>query len=439
MRTRERRKPLWPLYRIRIMDLAMNNNKKCLLVTFDFTQKGKSATSFAAGVLLSACKQHHYGDKFTANHLSIEMNKNKQENPSVEEIADEINNQYKLEELHGLAIGCYVWNTDLIEPLIAECRKKGFQGNIILGGYQIHQETCEKLYPSGDIYLPSYGEVSLPEAFMQDKLLHKLILKNKVDFGSLHSPYLNGSIKLAENQPMIHWETQRGCYYACSFCAHRDVTNNKVHDFSLEIIKKELCLFKEKNVQRINVLDPIFRKGRRSYEILEYAIEIELEAELVFQVRFEDINERLLDLFSKLNTHLEFGLQTAIKTESIVINRRNNIDKVSSAIAMLQKKNMSFEVSLIYGLPTQTLHSFSQSLQFLKDRDVSNIKAFPLMLLEGTQLSDDRESYGIKEGYIDDSGIPHVVESDSFTNEEWKAMRELAKKLTVEEVSECLS
>ncbi|MGR5469817.1 hypothetical protein ACPV51_21585, partial [Vibrio astriarenae] len=150
----------------------------------------------------------------------------------------------------------------------------------------------------------------------------------------------------------------------------------------METIKKELDLFKEKNVQRINVLDPIFRKGRRSYEILEYAIGIGLEAELVFQVRFEDINERLLALFSKLNTHLEFGLQTAIKSESIVINRRNNIEKISSAISMLQDKRVSFEVSLIYGLPTQTLESFFESVDFLKRRGVSEVKAFPLMLLE---------------------------------------------------------
>lgn len=418
----------------------MSKNKKCLLVTFDFTQKGKSATSFAAGVLLSECKQNqHYGQKFTAEHLSIDMNKNKALNLSAKEIANRINIQYKLEEIDGLALGCYVWNTDLIEPLIQQCRQKGFKGNIILGGYQIHASTCETLYPSGDIYLPSYAEASLLEAFMQDKLLHKLILTNKFEFTSRHSPYLNGSIELAENQPMIHWETQRGCFYACSFCAHRDVTNNKVHDFSLETIKKELHLFKDKNVQRINVLDPIFRKGRRSYEILEYAIEIGLEAELVFQVRFEDINERLLDLFSKLNTHLEFGLQTVIKSESVVINRRNNISRVSSAIAMLQGKNMSFEVSLIYGLPTQTLDSFCQSLQFLQDKGISNIKAFPLMLLEGTLLSEDKESFGIKEDYIDDSEIPHVVESDSFTSEEWKVMRELAMKLTNMEVSECLS
>ncbi|MUH96582.1 radical SAM protein [Aliivibrio fischeri] len=422
------------------MNIVMKKNKKCLLVTFDFTQRGKSATSFAAGVLMSACKHNkHYGDKFTANHLSIEMNKSKAQNLSADEVADKINQQYSLEELNGLAIGCYVWNTDLIEPLIQQCRKKGFKGNIILGGYQIHESTCKTLYPNGDIYLPSYGEVSLPEAFMQDKLLHKLTLTNKVDFDLRYSPYLNGTIELDDNQSMIHWETQRGCFYTCSFCAHRDVTNNKVHDFSLDIIKKELRLFKDKNVQRINVLDPIFRKGRRSYEILEYAIEIELQAELIFQVRFEDINERLIGLFSKLNSHLEFGLQTAIKAESVVINRRNNISRVSSAIAMLQKKNMSFEVSLIYGLPTQTLDSFSQSIHFLQERGVSNIKAFPLMLLEGTQLLEDRELYGIKEGYIDDSGILHVIESESFTNKEWLAMSELAKVLTHHEVPECLS
>lgn len=417
----------------------MSKNKKCLLVTFDFTQKGKSATSFAAGVLLSECKQHqHYRQKFTAEHLSIDMNKNKALNLSAKEIANRIDIQYKLEEIDGLALGCYVWNTNLIEPLIQQLKERGFKGNIILGGYQIHESSCETLYPNGDIYLPSYAEASLPEAFMQDKLLNKLILTNKFEFTSRHSPYLNGSIELAEYQPMVHWETQRGCFYACSFCAHRDVTNNKVHDFSMETIKKELRLFKEKNVQRINVLDPIFRKGRRSYEILEYAIEIGLKAELVFQVRFEDINVRLLALFSELNTHLEFGLQTAIKSESIVINRRNNIDKVSSAISMLQSKNMSFEVSLIYGLPTQTLESFFESINFLQRRGVSNIKAFPLMLLEGTQLAADKELFGIKEGYIDNSGIPHVIESDSFTNEEWKAMRALAMKLANLEDSVCL-
>ncbi|EJN3357165.1 B12-binding domain-containing radical SAM protein [Vibrio alginolyticus] len=422
------------------MDLVMSKNKKCLLVTFDYTQKGKSATSFAAGVLLSECRQHKdYGQKFTAEHLSIDMNKNKVLNLSAGEIANRINGQHKLEEIDGLALGCYVWNTELIEPLITQLKDKGFKGNIILGGYQVHESSCEALYPGGDIYLPSYAEATLPEAFMQDKLIRKLILNNKFEFASRHSPYLSGLIELDEYQAMAHWETQRGCYYACSFCAHRDVAGNKVHDFSMEIIKKELDLFKAKKVKRINVLDPIFRKGRRSYEILEYAIGIGLEAELVFQVRFEDINERLLALFSKLNTHLEFGLQTAIKSESIVINRRNNIEKVSSAISMLQDKNMSFEVSLIYGLPTQTIESFFESVDFLKRRGVSDVKAFPLMLLEGTQLAADKEVFGIKEGHIDDSGIPHVIESDSFTKDEWKAMRDLAMKLTSLEESACLS
>lgn len=95
----------------------MSKNKKCLLVTFDYTQKGKSATSFAAGVLLSECRQHKdYGQKFTAEHLSIDMNKNKALNLSAGEIANRINGQHKLEEIDGLALGCYVWNTELIEP-----------------------------------------------------------------------------------------------------------------------------------------------------------------------------------------------------------------------------------------------------------------------------------------------------------------------------------
>lgn len=408
----------------------MNKIKKCLIVTFDFSQRGKSATSYAAGCLLSACKQHKgYGKIFEVEHLFIEMNQNKEQNLPVEEIANKINMHYKLEVLSGIALGCYVWNTEIIEPLIQQIKDKGFKGNIILGGYQIHELTCKSLYPNGDIYLPNYAEVSLPNAFMQDKLANKLILTDKVDFNLLQSPYLDGSILLEKDQAMIHWETRRGCYYKCTFCAHRDLKNNEVYSFPLERIKQELKFFKNKNVKKINILDPIFRSEDRSYKILEYAIELELKSKLVFQVRFENISDRLLELFCQLNIHLEFGLQTAIKAESEKINRRNNMNKISSIIDQLQNKNISFEVSLIYGLPTQTFESFSKSITFLQEKGITEIKAFPLMILEGTKLFEDKKLFGIKEDYIDESRILHVIESDSFTNKEWRKMQALADLL----------
>ena len=232
---------------------------------------------------------------------------------------------------------------------------------------------------------------------------------------------------------MVHWESRRGCAFKCNFCAHRDLKDKGVHLLGMDKIKQELDLFVQKEVKKINVLDPIFNLGDNHIEILEYAIAIDLKALLSIQVRFELINEAFLQLCSKLSVHLEFGLQTTNVNESRMIKRGNNMKRVDKNITLLQQWQQSFEVSLIYGLPGQTLNSFKESITYLQQRNVEIIKAFPLMLLEGTQLAEDKSKYAIIEDVIDDSGIPHVVECDSFTRNEWQVMQSYANNLTLSE------
>jgi radical SAM superfamily enzyme len=198
-------------------------------------------------------------------------------------------------------------------------------------------------------------------------------------------------------------------------------------------IKQELDLFKIKKVKKINVLDPIFNNEPNHIEILKYAIKINLKAMLALQVRFERVNEEFLKLCSQLNVHLEFGLQTADVYESRIIERGNSMNKVDKSIALIQQWQQPFEVSLIYGLPGQTVDSFKCSIEYLHRRGVGIIKAFPLMLLEGTKLAEDKEKYLIVEDVIDEGGIPHVVESYSFTRQEWLMMHILANNLMLKE------
>tara|TARA_R110002012_G_scaffold133446_1_gene286685 strand:- start:851 stop:1528 length:678 start_codon:yes stop_codon:yes gene_type:complete len=221
--------------------------------------------------------------------------------------------------------------------------------------------------------------------------------------------------------------------FKCNFCAHRDLKDKGVHLLGMNKVKQELDLFKLKKVKKINVLDPIFNNEPNHIEILKYAIKINLKAMLALQVRFERVNEEFLELCSQLNVHLEFGLQTANVNESRIIDRGNNMNRVAKSIELIQKWNQPFEVSLIYGLPGQTVDSFKNSIEYLHQRGVGIIKAFPLMLLEGTKLAEDKEKYSIIEDVIDEGGIPHVVESHSFTRQEWQMMHTLAKNLMLKE------
>lgn len=410
----------------------MKTIKSSILVTFDFSQRGKSGTGLAAGSLLSACFSHpDHAEKFVLTHLPLKMINHDGNTPTPEKIVDEISKQVSLCLLDSIALACYVWSSSLIESVINLCRENGFSGNIILGGYQISKESCYQMYPSGDIYIPGYAEASLPVAILAERVITKRIIDIPVNFEVLPSPYLDGTIKLEQNQEMIHWETRRGCVFKCNFCAHRDLKDKKVNLFNMHKIKEELVYFKGKNVQKINVLDPVFNLERNHLEILRYAVSIEIKTLLVFQVRFECITQEFIDLCLQLNVHLEFGLQTAIKNEFKLISRPNHLRKVSESIAMLHRNKLSFEVSLIYGLPGQTLKSFKKSIEYLIELCVTNIKAFPLMLLEGTQLAKEKSTHQITEGIIDDSGIPHVVTSSSFSKTEWLEMHVLAKTLNL--------
>jgi len=412
----------------------MKTPNQALMITFDFSQRGKTGTGLAAASLISACHVHKdYGTKFVIDHLPIKMPATHEKKLKPEEVINEIEKTVPMAKIDRLVLACYVWSSHLIEPIITLSKLNGFTGKVILGGYQIFHETCKDLYPSADYYITGYAEQALPAAIIDDTIISSIILDKPMgkesDFESLPSPYLSGTYPLEQNQKMVHWETHRGCIFKCNFCVHRDLQTDSVFDLNQSRIEQELRLFKLKNIKKINVLDPVFNRGSNHASTLKTAIEIGIKSLLSLQVRFEMINEEFLYLCSKLNVHLEFGLQTAIKEEYVTIERPNNLTEVSKSISLLKKWNLSFEVSLIYGLPKQTVRSFKESIQFLQSQGVTDIKAFPLMLLEGTDLKKNKEQFGLKEGFIDDSQIPHVIESSTFTNDQWKIMHLIAKNL----------
>lgn len=416
----------------------MNTPTNAIMVTFDFSQRGKSGTGLAAASLLVACKDHPaYSSQFTIDHLAISMPELDQPRLTPEQVIEQIQQHSDITKIDRLILACYVWSTHLIEPIISLCKERGFRGKTILGGYQIFNDTCKALYPSGDYYISSYAEQALPAAILDDtantivttgKIMKENMEKDE-DFHNLPSPYLDGTYAIEHGQEMIHWETHRGCIFKCNFCLHRDIKTNKVFDLNESRIMKELAYFKEKEIKKINVLDPVFNRGPNHLEVLKTAIKIDLKSELCLQVRFELITDEFLSLCSQLNVHLEFGLQTAIKEEYATIERPNNLKQIKKSILLLNRYKQSFEVSLIYGLPMQTVDSFRESIRFLTRQGITNIKAFPLMLLEGTDLKNKQDEFGLKEGHIDDSGIPHVIASNTFTHNEWKIMHSIASNL----------
>ncbi len=336
-----------------------------------------------------------------------------------------------------LAIGVYVWNDAAVKWLLTRLRQHGYTGRIILGGPQISYAPAgiADAYPEADVLVRGYGE---------DALVHVLLSRQptstpgvvwrghadlartaQVDLEGLPSPILKGSVPV---QHFMRWETQRGCIYACSFCQHREAgARLKRRTLAPGRVASEIDALVEGGVRDIAVLDPIFNTNPDAVAILHRFAELGYDGRLSLQARFELLNDAFLDACEGLDVRLEFGLQTVHRSEMKAVQRINNLRKVEDAIAGLLLRGIPFEVSVIYGLPTQTLDSFQDTVRWCSTRGVPVIRAFPLMLLRGTGLDRDRDRWGLVESA---DTIPVVIESHSFTRADWEQMRLIADELS---------
>lgn len=413
--------------------------RKALIISFDLIRDGEPAATLATASLLASLKQDPgYGNDFAVESLSVNLLACETE-AAVQQAMDVVLEQGS--ELYDtVAIGCYVWAEREASQFIRRLRKAGYRNKIVMGGPQISyapREQLSLLYPEADIFVIGYAEVALRSAILMPRPATPEVLSEEVPFDDLPSPYLSGDLPVVTGQERVRMETRRGCPFRCSFCAHRDLKKNTVHRHPRERAMAEWDFLASHHVGKVNVLDPVFNEGKDYLSLMEHMVQSRFHPLVTFQTRFELIRnadgERFLDLAGQMNTHLEFGLQTAVEGEGKSVNRRNSRDAVQRAMGMLKERGISYEVSLIYGLPGQTPASFAESILFLQENGCESITAFPLMLLRGTELFAQKEHLGYKERPEGRFGIPVVYESKWFSESEWWTMKHMADDLAPNE------
>jgi len=250
------------------------------------------------------------------------------------------------------------------------------------------------------------------------------------------SVYTTHEIPVKPRQKMLRLETKRGCPYRCSFCSHRDLQKNKVYKHEQDKNFSELAYLKNKQVEKINVLDPIFNVGNDYLKIMQEIKRIDLNSIVSLQTKFEMIKgekgKQFLDLATEINAYLEFGIQTIVESECNAINRYNDKTIIKNVLHELKARQISYEVSLIYGLPTQTVDTFQYNIDFLQSNGCENITAYPLMLLKGTELHEQKKRWKFVERKRGDFHLPTVVSSNTFSERDWLKMKEISDNLSLQ-------
>ena len=178
------------------------------------------------------------------------------------------------------------------------------------------------------------------------------------------------------------------------------------------------------------MLDPIFNSTPHATAVLGHFAERRYAGRLSLQCRAEMIDDAFIEAASGLNVTLELGLQTIHADEGNAVKRKNEMVRVDRALAQIRAAGIDHEVSLIFGLPLQTLASFEASVEWCLIREVPAIKAFPLLLLRGTPLEAEAARWGLE---TTGDAMGRVIASNTFNREDWHAMASISEALSATE------
>ncbi|KAJ7365530.1 hypothetical protein OS493_005642 [Desmophyllum pertusum] len=426
-----------------------------ILISLDHIRGKDPPLSLGVASIISQLKHR----KIEFNTHTYNIAEQTQVEPLCTQIFDIIWRQYNNRK-YDVMFGGFVWNEPFLKKVLKELRKHNFQGRIVMAGPQVSyvdKAQLEDYYPEADLFIRGYAEHAVCELAEGKEDILGVHYANTLDKGlhtstnlaELASPFLDATLK---PQHFMRWETTRGCPYSCSFCQHRDPASSplnknwtKIQHAKKDRIVSEIEWFVDHNVRDLAVLDPTFNTTN-GYTVLDMLERLGYSGKLSLQCRPERVTKAFLDQVESLTETtgaevlLEFGVQTLEADELEHIERVRNANphklakKVLEKLALVQERKINHEISLIFGLPLQTVESFQRTIDKIHETTDGSLVAFPLMLLRGTPLYYQKNGLELVEGteiahpILDriQKYIPHVVATPSMTYKDWKTMASIA-------------
>jgi radical SAM superfamily enzyme YgiQ (UPF0313 family) len=405
-----------------------------LLLSFDLLDSNEPQIPYSTAALNAYVKRNINHTEFKLDAASINLMNLEREMLSDAQVIDQWLKVFQ-KKYDWVGIACNIWSEIHVHQVMDYLRCET-SSKIVLGGPSITQNkiVMEKKYPLADCFISGHAENSLVflinKAIANDGVPNWLNMPFDQKIIDLPSPYLTDDLLSINKGDKVRMETLRGCAFRCSFCAHRNATqNSQLLVASDQTVLESFKLFENKKVDRINMLDPYFNWGDHGVRILKLAKMAGLTRRLNLQVRPDVLvrQKEFLELAKELNVCLEIGVQSMDADVLRNINRGSGIDKVQSALELVIAMGIKFEITLIYGLPGQTVKSLRNTIDLLSEIGVQNIQCFPLELLPNTLLEDHVGKYRIKTQF-NKYGIQLVTESYSFDLPEYRKMEEIAIK-----------
>ena len=186
-----------------------------------------------------------------------------------------------------LGIACYIWNIELVKPLLRLLPKALPQTVLICGGPEVSYETGAFLraFPMVDFVIRGEGEQvaaalceglrrhggetgawadAIPGLAFRDPSgqVHEGAPVAVADLSRLPFPYRAEEIP-AIREKILYYETSRGCPFSCAYCL--SCATSGVRFLPLSRVFRELDFFVTQNVRQVKLVDRTFNAKKSHF------------------------------------------------------------------------------------------------------------------------------------------------------------------------------
>ena len=343
-----------------------------------------------------------------ANHIDIEI-KEYTINHQVDDILEGI---YKAKP-DVLCFSCYIWNIGYVEEVAEEFHKLCPNVPIWVGGPEVSYETETFLrsHPQMTGAILGEGEQTFLElceayanageladiaglAYRDGEQIRFTGAREALDMSRI--PFCYESEWNFENR-IIYYESSRGCPFRCSYCLSSVEKQLRFRD--IELVKKELAFFIEKQVPQIKFVDRTFNcNHEHAMEIWRFIMEHDNGVtNFHFEVSADLLTEEEIALIGQMRPgliQLEIGVQSTNEATIEEIHRTMKLARLKEVVQKVQQAgNIHEHLDLIAGLPYEDYATFAHSFDEIYALKPNQLQLGFLKVLKGSYMYEHAAEY----------------------------------------------
>ena len=362
---------------------------------------------------------------------------------------------YILEQIYKqkpdvLCMSCYIWNIEYVEETIKEFHKLCPEVPIWLGGPEVsyevenfmkgHPEVTGIMIGEGertfyalcDYYVNGNGSLqSLAGIALRNRETDEIhVIAPEMPMSMSDIPFCYDEIGDFKNR-IIYYESSRGCPFSCSYCLSS--VDKKLRFRDLELVKKELAFFIEKEVPQVKFVDRTFNcDHKHAMAIWQFIKEHDNGiTNFHFEVSADLINEAELELITSMRPgliQLEIGVQSTNDTTIREIRRTMDLTRLKEIVKRVQVAgNIHEHLDLIAGLPYEDYATFAKSFDEIYALKPNQLQLGFLKVLKGSYMYEHAKEYDM---------VYHSTAPYEVMKTKWLSYEDVLKIKQVEEMLE---